>query len=189
MDEVFKVLGSLVRPLGGFFIALATGQFGWGRTLSVANLVLWQSVLVAIFMSTHGFGTLVTIAGLTLIHLVCSFLLLTMLLGSAFTRGNADIHKFAQEGFGLVAVVSGIATVLFLGVVALISATPFVHFAIAAIASTFIGTAIDVTGVLGPFQKAMEANEAAAPATVDGPVTETVTPPAAPVPTGEAQPQ
>ncbi len=169
MSEVLKTFGSLVSPFFGFVRALFSGAFGVGQIFNFANQVLWQSVIVGALMHTAGFGTVFTIATLVGVHVFCAFLVLTMYLGSAFTRGGTDQHQAARESYIVAAAVSSVLGFVFLGSVSLFTHTPFINFVGAFVVSALIGAAIDVVAIFSLVGNAQANSAQPAPAVEPAP--------------------
>ena len=116
MKEFFSLLGSLLIPATGFMTNLLTGRFGWGQTLNLVKQFVFQFVFVVMFMSVSTTGTFFTAAALTLVHMGCAFLILTMLLGSAFSAnfGARDQLDFGRQSLLVAIAITSVPTALIL---------------------------------------------------------------------------
>ncbi len=119
------------------------------------------------FMSVGSVGAFWIAAALTVVHMVCAFLILTMLLGSAFSSnfGAHDKVQFARQSFIAAMIVTSVPTALLLGLVWIFSASTLGATLLVFAFSVVAGTAIDITAVMSPFDNTSTENPVEAPTT------------------------
>jgi hypothetical protein len=146
-----ELLRSLGSPLVGFYRAIFTGEFG---ILPPVAFVL-QLALQFYFVGNPGLtfgGTFLWGLVLANIHLVCSFLILTMMLGAAFTS-NKPLTQDAV-GFFIVALVVSFVLTALLGLVFGFGAG-FLGGLFIAFISALFGSVFDTVAVVGLIKRQM----------------------------------